>query len=67
MVTVLYFVCVVCCCVCKRRLVLGCMPLAYDILYYGIVLDVGISIVLLDTYAILDKYLAREYSGRDKK
>jgi hypothetical protein len=48
-------------------LVLGCPPLAYDISYYGIVLDVGISIIVLDTYTILDKYLAQEYSGRDKK
>jgi hypothetical protein len=57
---------VVCCCVCKRRLVLGCLPLAYDISYYGIVLGVGISIVVLDTYAILVKYLVQENSGREK-
>ncbi len=38
----------------------------YNILYYGIVLGVGISIiVLLDTYAILVKYLARENGGRE--
>ncbi len=55
-----------CCCVSKRRLVLGCPPLAYDISYYGIILGVGISIVVLDTYAILVKYLAREYGGREK-
>ncbi len=55
-----------CCCVCERRLVLGCPPLAYDILYYGIVLGVGISIAVLDTYTILVKYLEREYSGREK-
>jgi hypothetical protein len=62
MVTVFYAfcVCVVCCCVCKRRLVLGCLPLAhnYNILYCGILLGVGISIVVLDTYANLVKYLA---------
>ncbi len=39
----------------------------YDISYYGIVLGVGISIVVLDTYAILVKYLVRENSGREKK
>jgi hypothetical protein len=38
----------------------------YDILYYGIVLGVGISIVVLDTYAILVKYLAREKGTREK-
>ncbi len=58
--------CVVCYCVSKRRLVLGCPPLAYDISYYGILLGGGISIVVLDTYAILVKYLAREYGGREK-
>jgi hypothetical protein len=31
-----------------------------------IVLDVGISIVVLDTYAILVKYLASENGGREK-
>ncbi len=55
-----------CCCVCERRLVLGCLLLAYDISYYGIVLGVGISIVVLDTYAILVKYFGREYGGREK-
>jgi hypothetical protein len=39
----------------------------YDISYSGIVLGVGISIVVLDTYAILVKYLARENGGREKK
>jgi hypothetical protein len=39
----------------------------YDISYYGIVLGVGISIVVLDTYTILVKYLAQENSGREKK
>jgi hypothetical protein len=34
--------------------------------YYGIVLGVGMSIVVLDTYMILVKYLAQEYSGREK-
>ncbi len=59
---------VVHCCVCKRRLVLGCPPLAhkYDISYYGIILGVGISIVVLDTHAILVKYLAGENGGREK-
>jgi hypothetical protein len=38
----------------------------YDILYYGIVLGVGISIVVLDTYTILVKYLVQENSGREK-
>ncbi len=66
MVTVLCFLCVVCCCVCERRLVLGCPPLPYNISYYGIILGVGISILVLDTYAILVKYLAREYGGREK-
>ncbi len=37
------------------------------VLPYGtIVLGVGISIVVLDTYAILVKYLARENGGREK-
>ncbi len=43
----------------------------YNILFYGIVLGVGISIVVillrLDTYGILVKYLVRENSGREKK
>ncbi len=39
----------------------------YDILYYGIVLGVGISILELDTYAILVKYLAREEAGEKKQ
>jgi hypothetical protein len=56
----------VCCCVCERRLVLGCPPLAYNISYYGIVQGVGISIVVLDTYVILVKYLAWEYGGEIK-
>ncbi len=55
-----------CCCVFKRRLVLGCLPLAYDVLYYGIILGVGISIVVLDTYAIFVNYLAWEYGRREK-
>ena len=40
--------------------------LKYDISYYGIILCVGISTVEIDTYAILVKYLAWEYSGREK-
>ncbi len=49
-------------------MVFGCPPLAhkYDILYYGIILSVGISIVVLDTYAILVKYLVGENGGREK-
>ncbi len=39
----------------------------YDTSYYGIILGVGISIVVLDTYAILVKYLAWENGGREKK
>ncbi len=66
MVLFICFLCVVCCCVCERWLVLGCLPLAYDILYYGIVLGVGISIVVIDTHTILVKYLAQEYGGREK-
>jgi hypothetical protein len=63
---VICFLCVVCCCVIERQLVLGCLPLVYGILYYGIIVGVGISIVVLDTYAILVKYLAREYGRREK-
>jgi hypothetical protein len=37
----------------------------YDISYFGIV-GVGISIVVVDTYAILVKYLVRENGGRVK-
>jgi hypothetical protein len=72
MVTVFYVfccvLCVVCCCVCERRLVLGCLPLAnkYNILYYGIVLGVGICIVVQDTCAILVKSLAQENGEREK-
>jgi hypothetical protein len=64
----MFLLCVVCCCVCKRRLVLGCPPLAHkcDILYYGIILGVGINIVVLDTCAILVKYLAWENGGIEK-
>ncbi len=49
-------------------MVLGCLPLAhkYDVSYYGIVLGVGISIVVIDTYAILVKYFAWENAGREK-
>ncbi len=38
----------------------------YDTSYYGIILGVGISIVVLDTYTILVKYLMRENGGREK-
>ncbi len=41
--------------------------LVQHISYYGtIVLGVDISIVVLDTYAILVKYLAQENGGREK-
>jgi hypothetical protein len=39
----------------------------YDISYYGIVLGVSISILVLDAYTILVKYLAWENGGREKK
>ncbi len=68
MVMVFLFV-VVRCCVRKRQLVLRYPPLAlqYNILYHGtIVLGVGISILVIDTYAILVKYLAQENGGREK-
>jgi hypothetical protein len=63
-----FLFCVVCCCVCERRLVLGCRPLAhkYNISHYGIILGVGICIVVQDTYAILVKYLAQENGRREK-
>ncbi len=64
-----FFVVVVLCCVCERRLVLRYPPLTlwYNISYYGtIILGIGISIVVLDTHAILVKYLARENGGREK-
>ncbi len=38
----------------------------YDTSYYGIILGVDISIVVLDTYAILVKYFARENGRREK-
>ncbi len=34
--------------------------------YYGIIIGVGISIVVLDIYTILVKYVAREYGVREK-
>ncbi len=40
--------------------------LKYNILYYGIVLCVGISIEELHTYTFLVKYLVRENGGREK-
>ncbi len=40
--------------------------LKYNISYYGILLHVSISIVELDTYMILVKYLAQENGGREK-
>jgi hypothetical protein len=41
--------------------------LKYDISYYGIILRVGISIIELDTYAIIVKYLEGENGRREKK
>jgi hypothetical protein len=38
----------------------------YDTSYYGIILGVGISIVVLDPYPILVKYLSLENGGREK-
>ena len=73
MVTVFYvFCCVLCVVVCARGGWLSWVSavgsyLKYDISYYGIVLHVGISIIELDTYTILVKYLAWENSGREKK
>jgi hypothetical protein len=63
---------VLCVVVCVRGGWFSCVStvgsyLKYDILYYGIVLCVGISIIDLDTYAILVKYLARENGGSEKK
>ncbi len=64
---------VVCCVLLCVRDVVGSWVSAigsyskYDISYYGIVLGVGISIVVLDTYAILVKYLVQENGGREKK
>jgi hypothetical protein len=72
MVTVFYvFCCVLCVVVCARGGWFSWVSaigsyLKYNILYYGIVLRVGISIVELDTYTILVKYLARENGGREK-
>ncbi len=39
----------------------------YNISYYGTILGVGISIVVLDTYTILVKYLVWENGRRGKK
>jgi hypothetical protein len=70
MMTVLYEFCVLCVVVRARGswfLVGVCRWRTTYRRYHGIVLGVGISIVVLDTYAILVKYLAREYGGREKK
>jgi hypothetical protein len=65
MVTVLYVLCVLCVVVCARGgWFLG---VRHWRTIYGIVLGVGISILVLDTYAILVKYFAQEYGGREKK
>jgi hypothetical protein len=72
MVTVFYVFCsVLCVAVCARGdWFFGVLPplahTLYNISYYGIILGVGISIVVLDTYTILFKYLARENGGREK-
>jgi hypothetical protein len=73
MVTVFYVFCCVLCVVlvCARDGWFSWMSavgsyLKYNILYYGIILCVGISIVELDTYAILVKYLMWENGGREK-
>ncbi len=72
MVMVFYvFSCVLCVLVCARSgwfywvSAVGSYS-KYDISYYGIVLGVGISILVLNTYAIIVKYLARENGGREK-
>ncbi len=54
---------------CEQEAVGSWCPLLahkYNILYYGMVLGVGISILVLDTHAILVKYLARENNRREK-
>jgi hypothetical protein len=73
MVMVFYiFCCVLCVVVCARVgwfswvSAIGSYS-KYDILYYGIILGVGISIVELETYVILVKYLVLENGGREKE
>jgi hypothetical protein len=71
MLTVFYVFCCVLCVVCVRDVVGSWVSAVgsyskYNISYYGIALGVGISIVVLDTYAILVKYLARETAGEKK-
>jgi hypothetical protein len=72
MVTVFYvFCCELCFVVCARGNWFSWVsPVGsyskYDISYCGIVLGVSISIVVLDTYTILVKYLAWENGGREK-
>jgi hypothetical protein len=72
MVTVFYvFCCVLCVVVCARGSWFSWVSAVgsyseHDMSYYGIVLGVGISIVELDTDAILVKYLARKNGGREK-
>ena len=68
---VLYVFCVLCVVVCGRGSWFSWVSAVgsyskYHILYYGIVLRVGISIVELDTYVILVKYLAWENGRREK-
>ncbi len=72
MVMVFYvFCCVLCVVVCARGGWFSWVSAVgsyskFDISYYGIILSVGISIIGLDTYAILVKYLARENNRREK-
>jgi hypothetical protein len=73
MVMVFYVLfCVLCVVVCARGSWFSWVSavgsyLKYNISCYGILLGVGISIVELDTYAILVKYLTQENGGREKK
>jgi hypothetical protein len=66
MVMVFYVLCcVLCVVVCARGGWFSWVSaigsyLKYNILYYGIILCVGISIVELDTYTIIVKYLVQE-------
>ncbi len=72
MVMVFYVLCcVLCVVVCARGGWFSWVSavgsyLEYNISYYGFVLRVGISIIELDTYAILVEYLAQENGRREK-
>jgi hypothetical protein len=71
-IVTVFYVFVVCCVLLCVQEVVGSWVSAvgsyskYNILYYGFVLGVGISIIVIDTYAILVKYLAWENGGREK-